>query len=178
MAAIEHIRVGVVVERKAIDNPWADHVWLPRAVLPDVPEAAPWTILSREPGVERWYAGEAVISLYSSDTGHLIENILPDARKLWVALRPTGRAGDDAPPLELIGVAADPSEGEGFQEGGADIVETVPMPSEIADRIVAFFNAHHVERPFHKRERKKHDPDALGRKAPGDRAPRGEGAGS
>jgi hypothetical protein len=161
MAAIEHITVGVVVEKKAVDNPWVDHIWMPRAVLPDVPAAEPWTLLSREAGAERWYAGPATLSLYSSDTGHLIENLLPEGNKLWVALRPTGQAGDAAPPLELIGVTADPSEGEGFQEGGADIVETVPMPPEIAARIIAFFNAHHVERPFHKRERKKADKDAL-----------------
>jgi hypothetical protein len=172
MAAIEHIPVGVLVEKKPVDSPWIDHVWLPRAVLPTPPEAAAWTLLSRENGVELWYAGQTAISLYSSDTGHLVENLLPEALKLWVALRPTGQPGDVSPPLELIGVTADPSEGEGMNEGGGDIVEVVPMPPEIAARIADFFSAHHVERPFHKRQRGKHDPNAA-RRPPGGPVPDG-----
>jgi hypothetical protein len=146
--AIEHIQVGVVVERRATDNPWIDHVWTPVAVLPDVPAAAPWTVLARAPGMERYYAGEAALSLFKSDTGHLITNFV-DAAKLWVSVRPTGID----PPLEVVGVTADPSEGEGYLEGVGDIVEVVPMPPLIAERVLAFFEAHHVERPFVKRQR-------------------------
>ncbi|TIL52069.1 MAG: DUF3305 domain-containing protein, partial [Mesorhizobium sp.] len=29
----ETAEVGVIVERRALDNPWIDHVWVPVAVL-------------------------------------------------------------------------------------------------------------------------------------------------
>jgi hypothetical protein len=146
--AIEHIAVGVVVERRATDSPWVDHVWAPVAVLSDVPQAAPWTVLAREPGIERFYAGEATLSLFKSDTGHLISNFVETA-KLWVSVRPTGID----PPLEVIGVTADPSEGEGYLEAIGDIVDVVPMPPLIAERVLAFYRANHVEQPFVKRQR-------------------------
>ena len=38
--------VGVVLRRRAIDNPWIDHIWSPVMVLDEVPATAPWTVLS------------------------------------------------------------------------------------------------------------------------------------
>jgi hypothetical protein len=70
---------------------------------------------------------------------------------LWVVLRPNG----DEPPCEVVAVTADPSEGEAFTEPGCDVVETVPMPPEIAAVIAQFVAEHHVERVFEKRKRDK-----------------------
>ena len=56
-------------------------------------------------------------------------------------------------PYEVLAVTADPAEGEAFTEAGNDLVETVPMPAEIAKAVEAFIAEHHVERPFFKRQR-------------------------
>jgi hypothetical protein len=40
--------VGVVLRRRSIDNPWIDHMWSPVMILDEVPETAPWTVLSAE----------------------------------------------------------------------------------------------------------------------------------
>lgn len=40
--------VGVVLRRRAIDNPWIDHMWSPVTILETVPATAPWTVLSQE----------------------------------------------------------------------------------------------------------------------------------
>ena len=45
MSALVSVPVGVVVERRKATSPWADFVWQPVAVLPDAPDAAPWTVL-------------------------------------------------------------------------------------------------------------------------------------
>ncbi len=42
--------VGVVVERRPATSPWADWVWKPAAVLLDLPEVPPWTLLREEGG--------------------------------------------------------------------------------------------------------------------------------
>ncbi len=149
-----HIEVGVVVERRRIDSPWADHAWAPRAVLPEPPALAPWTELRRETDRTSYYLGSSVLTLHSVDTAHFRENFQAGRAKLWVAVRPTGIE----PELELVGVTADPFEGEEFCENVGDIVEALPMPDAIAAQVLAFFEAHHVEREFIKRKREEHDP--------------------
>jgi hypothetical protein len=166
----EHMIVGVVVERRKLDNPWVDHAWAPVAVLPDAPEIAPWTSLGAGDGAERFYLGAAELSLYSPDTASLIENFTDGAAKLWVSIRPTSLD----PPVEIVGVTADPSEGEGFCDGVGDIVDVVPMPALIRERVIAFYNIHHVERPFVKRQRDKASREAMSHR-PGGRAGRDEG---
>jgi hypothetical protein len=169
---VDHRTVGVVVERRLVDSPWIDHVWAPVAVLSDAPDVPAWTSLGRIGTAERFYAGPASLSLYSSDTANLIENFVPGAGKLWVSVRPTGIE----PPLEVVGVTADPTEGEGYLDGIGDVVEVVAMPEGIADQVLAFYRQHHVERPFIKRKRDRAGDNALSR-PPGqpDRVPRTEG---
>ncbi|TIX95619.1 MAG: DUF3305 domain-containing protein, partial [Mesorhizobium sp.] len=41
----ETAEVGVIVERRALNSPWVDHVWVPVAVLAGAPCAAPWSVL-------------------------------------------------------------------------------------------------------------------------------------
>src|SRR3546814_20814 len=40
-----HHDVGVIVARRKLKSVWADHAWLPYAVLPAVPVIEPWTSL-------------------------------------------------------------------------------------------------------------------------------------
>jgi hypothetical protein len=79
-----------------------------------------------------------------------------------VALRPTGVE----PPYEIFAVTADPAEGEAWTETGSDLVDVVPMPEAVRAAIDAFVAEHPVERPFHKRERDRADPEALARRGP------------
>lgn len=155
--AQEDFTIGVVVERRATDNPWIDYVWLPSAILPGAPPVAAWTVLSEEGGLRQVYAGPHSISFHHVDTAHYRDNLASGAPKIWVSLRRV----DGEPPVSVLGVTADPAEGEAFTEAGDDIVEAVPMPPEIARRLAAFIEAHHVERNFYKRRRDEADPEAL-----------------
>jgi hypothetical protein len=141
--------VGVVLRRRAIDNPWIDHAWSPVTVLDDVPATAPWTVLSSEPDATVYYAGAASIELFSSDTAAYRDNLADGTPRIWVALRRQD-GGDE---LELTKVTADPTEGEAMFEAGCDVIGTVPMPPDIAAWIAAFVDKFHVERVFHKRKR-------------------------
>jgi hypothetical protein len=145
--------VGVVVRRRAIDNPWIDHTWSPVTILDEVPATAPWTVLSTYAGATLYYAGAATIDLFSSDTANYRDNLAGGEPRIWVALR----RPDGGTELELTKVTADPTEGEAMFESGCDVIGTVPMPSDIASWIAAFVDEFHVERAFHKRRRDRAD---------------------
>jgi hypothetical protein len=160
--ALGKIAVGVVVERRKAQSPWIDFTWKPVAVLAGLPEAAPWTRLSKEGDGATFYAGTAEVELHRTETGNYRDNLGSGAPKLWVALRPTGVE----PPFEIFAVTADPSEGEAWTESGSDLVDVVPMPDALRATVDAFVTEHHVERPFYKRKRDRADPDAFARRAP------------
>jgi hypothetical protein len=153
--------VGDVGERREALSPWIDFTWKPLSVLVGVPEASPWTKLSGEDETAAFYAGMAEIELHRTETANYRNNLAGDGR-LWVSLRPTGID----PPYEVFGVTADPAEGEGWTETGADLVDVVAMPEPVRAVIEAFVTEHHVERPFYKRKRDRADPEALGRRPP------------
>jgi hypothetical protein len=158
--AYEAIEVGVVVEKRRLKSRWVDYAWLPTTVLPGVPAAAPWTVLEETPEATRYYAGACRLELHGADTSNYRDNLRSGRPSLWVVLTEAG----DPPAIALRTVTADPAEGEALTEPGADIVEAVPMPPEIAERLAAFVTAHHVERAFVKRKRDRADPEAMAAK--------------
>ena len=158
----ESVEVGVVVERRVLKNPWIDHAWMPVAVLAGAPATAPWTVLNQTAEATRFYAGEFELELFGSETGMYRDNLLSGQPSLWVSLRPT----ETPPGVALQLVTADPSEGEALTEPGTDIIEAVPMPVEIQQRLAAFVEAHHVERPFIKRKRDRASPEAMAKRDP------------
>jgi hypothetical protein len=152
---VSHMMVGIVAARKQLSNPWVDHEWVPEAVLPGVPAAEPGTLIGREGTAEHFYLGPAPLSFHSGETAHYRDNLTSGRPSLWVALRQgeDGRWG-------VAGVTADPYEGEAYVDVVTDRVEALPMPHEIMVELQAFFDAHHVEETFFKRQRDRHDPDA------------------
>jgi Protein of unknown function (DUF3305) len=169
-AAPVRITVGVVVERHKAKSPWIDFTWMPVSVLPGLPEASPWTVLSESDECATYYAGVAEIELYRTETGNYRSNLTAAAPVLWIALRPTqageALAGGIEPPYEIATITADPAEGEALTEAGTDVVDVVPMPEPVRAQIEAFVAEHHVERPFYKRQRDRADPEALARGGP------------
>ncbi len=155
------IPVGVVVERRKATSAWVEHVWRPVAVLPGLPDTPPWTPIASEADSTTFYAGAAEVELHRSDTPGYRDNLASGAPALWVVLRPTGHE----PPFDIVTVTADPAEGEAMTEPGTDLVEPVPMPEQIRERVAAFVAEHHVERQFYKRQRTRADPEALGRRS-------------
>jgi len=155
----DRLSVGLVVERRALAGPWGGHMWRPVVAFATLPEVAPWTEIMRTADAVRYYAGEAYVHLYSTDTANYRDNLESGAPKLWVVLRPDGQD----PPVEVQAVTADPAEGEAATEAGTNVVETLEMPAEVAAAIAAFIAAHHVERAIIKRKRDRAEPDVKWR---------------
>lgn len=158
----ESIEIGIIVERRVLSSRWAEHAWMPVAVLAGAPAALPWTVLQETAEATRYYAGTCHLDFFASETTMYRENLRSGRPSLWVALRPS----DASPGVTLRLVTADPAESEALTEPGTDIIEAVPMPPEIRNRLAAFVEAHHVERPFVKRKRDRPDPEVLGRRPP------------
>ena len=156
--ALANIAVGVVVERRQAKNPWVDFLWRPVSVFAGNPSAAPWTPLAVEAETTLFFAGEAVIELHRTETTNYRDNLASGAPALWVAMRPVSSER----PYEILAVTADPAEGEALTDAGINVVEAVPMPSDVREAVVQFIAEHHVERPFVKRRRQPAEP-ARGR---------------
>jgi len=156
------IPVGVVVERVKAISRWTDYLWRPTTALAGQPDTAPWSKLAEEPDRVTFYAGPAEVALYRSEAGNYRDNLATGKPMLWVVLRESSAEN----PYEVFLVTADPAEGEGATEAGNDIVEPVPMPDAVRDRVAAFVAEHHVEQAFVKRKRDRADPEALGRRRP------------
>jgi hypothetical protein len=160
------IPVGVVIERRKAKSVWADFIWRPIAVLPGVPDAAPWTALDGDAERANYYGGPATIELYRSDTSGYRDNLATGEPLLWVVLQPTG----GEPPYEITAVTAEPSEGEAFTESATNLVEAVPMPEVVRATVADFIAEHHVEHSFVKRKRDRANPEAMARRlSPKDR---------
>jgi hypothetical protein len=151
--ALERISVGVVVERRRGKSAWAGFLWRPVSVFAGSPSAEPWTPLDEKGEQTLFYAGQATIELYRTETTNYRDNLASGSPALWVNLRPTG----SEPPYELLAVTADPAEGEAFTDAGSNLVEAVSMPSRIAEIVERFVIEHHVERPFIKRRRNRQE---------------------
>jgi len=141
--------VGVVVRRRTVDNPWIDHMWSPVQLLDEVPATPAWSVLSSEGGTTLYYAGSAIIDLFSTDTASYRDNLIDGEPRVWIALRQQGGGVE----LELTKVTADPTEGEALFESGSEVIGTVPMPPSIAAWVAAFVDEFHVEQVFQKRKR-------------------------
>lgn len=154
------IPVGVVVERRKADSPWADFVWCGVAVLPDEPDTKPWTVLRERDGTTLFYAGSATVDLYPSETARYRDNLASGSPSIWTVLSPA----EGVWPYSVAAATADPAEGEAFAGAGANLIEAVPMPEMLREAIESFIAEHHVEREFFKRERRRADPEALARR--------------
>jgi hypothetical protein len=159
MTAVTTLRVAALAVSRKPASRWASRGWAASAVLPAPPDAAPGTRLGPEGDVETWYAGPAEIALHPGDTAHHRDNLASERPSVWVALR--------AGACDVVAATVDPYEGEALAGDPGLVVEAVAMPEALQAVLADFVARFHVERPFEKRQRKRADPHALGRRAPG-----------
>jgi len=173
LARSEKMDIGVVVERRDIDNRWADYSWHPVAVIPGAPPLEnpnEWRLLRSGEGWSQFLVGTLELELFRGETEGYRAN-LSSQPFIYVVLAQGEEA--DEPDVVPFLVTACPYEAESYTESGEEIVEGVPMPPEVEAWICTFVDAHHVEQPFKKRKRKPYDP----RKGGFSRKPRADDGG-
>lgn len=153
--------VGVVVERRTLDNPWQDHEWVPVEVVPGAGSVGEWIELGRGDGWVRYLIGTAPLELHRKDTESYKVNLSNEPPQVFVLLR-----RDDDPDAEheiqLFLVTASPFDAQDYLDTEDDGMLGVPMPDDVAAWVQAFVDRHHVDEPFYKRKRKRYDPDDAG----------------
>lgn len=169
MAAADAVMtIGVVVERRATDSPWLDHVWRPVGVLPVANDERGKRLVEGE-GWTNFHGGTLPLELFRGETEGYLVNLSQVPPVIYVVLRRNEDAGpDDVLEYSPFLATACPYEAMGYCAGNDDVVEAVPMPVEIVLWLRDFVAKHHVDTPFVKRKNKRHEDDYGGK------APRGE----
>ncbi len=153
MAATETLSLGVVIERRQLDNPWQDHCWLPVAVIVGAPPIVKWRELRQGKDWVHYHADTLELDLFEKETDGYRVNLSQPQPSVFVILRPDEEGEQEMVPFLIT---ACPYEAEGYVESGDEIVEGVPMPDAVIAWVQAFIDAYHVDVPFVKRKRKKH----------------------
>lgn len=155
------IPVGVLVERRKIDHPWAEWSWKPVAVTADLPDIEHWRVLAADAAVTRYYAGRADVVLHRRLAEAYLANLAGETPMLWVVLRRSEDAVGGIPWC-VHTVSASPYDALHYLDPAEDIVEPVPMPHEVLGRLIAFLKAHpQEEEPFVKRVRDRVEPEEV-----------------
>lgn len=142
------LQIGVILARRSVAGVWATTMWRPAAVLPSPVALAPGARIAAADDAELFYAGGHELTLHRCDTASYRDNLLSGEPRIWVTL-----ALDGEPP-RVVGITADPYEGEALAEIYGDRIEATAMPRSVQDVLAGFVQSHHVERPFIKRKRR------------------------
>lgn len=171
--------MGVVIERREVDHPWANHEWRPVALLPGAPDVNAWREIAHGDGWVRYHAATLALELHRSATEAYRTNLSDNPPVIYVVLRP-GDNGDAPAGHEVVPfmVTASPYEAQDYLDSD-DIVEGVVMPDLVIAWVQNFVITHHVDEPFTKRKRKRLDPEEVGfaRRPDGPARPNGAGDG-
>ena len=168
----ESLPLGVVVERRKIDNPWQDYTWRPVAVIPGAAPrdpCGPWLELGQGEDWVHFHAGTLDLALFRKETEGYRLNLSQDPPRLFVCLR-SGEDMDCAHEFAPFLVTACPYEAQDYLDSGEEIVESVIMPEGVIAFVQAYIDRHHVDEPFYKRKRKgpkKPDESFVRRSPPG-----------
>lgn len=166
--------LGVVLERRDVENPWIDHSWHPVGVLPGaapLDPRGPWTLLKEGPGWARFHAGTLPLELYRRETEGYKVNLAQQPPRIFVVLRDDDDPDSEHELLPFL-VTVCPYEAQDYLDSGEEQVEAVSMPEAVAAFVQDYCGRHHVEETFTKRKRKRHF-DEAGR-GPGLRSSNGQ----
>lgn len=167
MPADAAMPISVVVERRASDSPWLDHIWRAIGVLPHAaPERA--KLLAEGEGWVQYQADTPDLELFRGETEGYLTNLSQTPPVVYVVLR--RNEDGDGLEFEPFLATACPYEAMGYTAGGDEIVEGVPMPPEILVWVRDFVARHHVDQPFLKRKNKRHQDEYGGKRPPNERA--------
>ncbi len=153
--------VGIVVERRELNNRWQKIAWKPIGVLPGAGPVDGSKVLLSGEGWTHFHMATLPLELHRKETLAYKTNLNVNPPRLFVVLRINDDPAvkDDVSPFL---VTASAFQAQDYLDAGDDIVEGVVMPDAIVAWVQAFCDHHHVDEPFKKRKRKRYNPDDVG----------------
>ena len=116
--------IAVVMQRRAVQSRWIDHVWEPWGVVPGFAEGGAPRLLVDGPGVQQWLHPGYKLVLHRDECEGYYLNVSIDHPRVYVLWRM-----DEANAVPLDVTAS--SEESGRWLDGGHSVDGVPMPPEI-----------------------------------------------
>lgn len=147
--------VGVILERRKIDNPWQEYAWYAVAVLPGAQRSEEWRLLREGDGWVQYHAGTLDLKLHHKETEGYRLNLTSQRPTVYIVLRYEDEVEAGIVPF-LATVC--PFEAQNYLDGDEDLVEAVPMPDVVAAWVDDFVVKYHVDEPRYKRKRERWDP--------------------
>lgn len=162
MTVTDTLPVGIIIERREIDNKWQQYEYIPVGVIPGAPAmevADPWKELLQGDGWVRYHAVTLELELNDKSTSGYRNNLMNEQPYVFIVMQP----GEEADEPEVVAklVTACPDEAADYLDT-TQLVEGVPMPPELVAWVQDFIDKHHVEQKFYKRKRKPYDPRKHG----------------
>ncbi len=133
-------RVAVIMQRRAVDNPWQSEVWEPVGVLAGYEGAVEPRVIVEEPRTTQWlYPGFDIVLNQAEAEGyfHNVSTAAPKVFVLW-------RTEEDRAVPHYVTVSYD--EASRWMDGGAQ-VDPVAMPAEMRDWVRRFVEQHYRPEP-------------------------------
>jgi hypothetical protein len=153
--------VGIVVERRELDNRWQKVAWKPVGVLPGASPIGEKKVLLSGDGWVHYHMATLPLELHRKETLAYKTNLNGEPPRLYIVLRESEDPHDEED-IKTFAVTASPFEAQDYMDAGDDIVEGVTMPDAVIAWVQAFCDRHHVDEPFKKRKRKPYSPEDGG----------------
>jgi len=132
--------IAVIMQRRALDHPWAQEAWSAVGVVQDRGDLPPFQPLARNEEREHYLVSGLQLELYPDENDGYFENCVAPEPKVFVMWRMRdGRA---------MPVQASVSYGEGtrmFDSG--ECADGVAMPGEIHAWLAAYLEQHYQPQP-------------------------------
>ncbi len=147
------MRVGIVVARERIGDPWREHAWHAVSAFLHAPEISDWRELHRSESIVHYHAATLELELHAKETAGYLATLAGVPPSIYVVMRedPYGNW-----PYRPYHATLSAYEAQAYGGIDGETVETVAMPDALVELLRAFVEAHHVEEAFVKRQRKPH----------------------
>jgi len=153
--------MGIVVERRELNNRWQKLSWKPVGVLPGAAAIEASKLLLKGDGWQHFHMATLPLELHRKETLAYKTNLNSQPPKLYVVLR-SATGAENSVGIKVFLVTASAFEAQDYLDSSDDIVEGIAMPDAVIAWVQAFCDRHHVDEPFKKRKRKRYDPDEIG----------------
>jgi hypothetical protein len=146
----EALRVGVVMQRRRLDNRWQSHQWRPLEIVADAGLPPGIHSLRDDDADSRWLHTGFEVALYSDEGEGYHLNVNAPEPCWFIMWRMDEQDGAEFALPKTVTLSY--NEAARLMDGGEQ-VDTLPLSSDMIERVAAFAAEHYRPEPKHKRRK-------------------------